>query len=74
MDTDFILVIGMLLTALSIPALLSAYSESRPPRAGAIMLLVGGVLMVVALTQHPTGYRFGDIPHVVISVLSRFTR
>jgi hypothetical protein len=65
MDTDLILVIGILLSALAIPSLLSAYSETRVPRAGAIMILVGGVLVMVALTQRPTGYRIDDIPSVI---------
>jgi hypothetical protein len=71
MDTDLILVIGILLSALAIPSLLSAYSETRVPRTGAIMILVGGVLVMVALTQRPTGYRIDDIPSVFVSVLAR---
>jgi len=71
MDTDLILVIGILCCALSIPSLLAAYSESRPPRAGAIMVLIGGVLLVVALTQKPSGYSFGEIPDVFVRVIAR---
>ena len=74
MDTDLILVIGMRLSVLAIPSLLAAYSESRAPRAGAIMVLVGGVLIVVALTRHPSGYTFAELPDVVAGVVARLIK
>jgi hypothetical protein len=72
MDTDLMLVLGLVISVLAIPSLLAAFSESRAPRAGAIMVLIGGVLVVVALTQKPSGYTFADIPEVVFSVIGRF--
>ena len=72
MDTDLLLVIGILLSALAIPSLLAAYSESRPPRAGAVIILIGGILIVVALTQNPVGYSFGELPDVFLRVIARF--
>ena len=71
MDTDLILVIGTVVCALAIPSLLSAFSESRAPRGGAIMMLIGGVLVVVALTQHKAGYSFAEMPDVFLGVLAR---
>lgn len=72
MDTDLLPVIGITLSGLAIPPLLAAYSESRPPRAGAIMILVGGILIVVALTQTIKSYTFAEIPDLFIKVISRF--
>ena len=72
MDTDLMLVLGLAISVLAIPSLLSAFSESRPPRAAAILVLIGGVLLVVALTQKPSGYTFAEIPEVVFSVIGRF--
>lgn len=72
MDTDLLLVIGITLSGLAIPPLLAAFSESRPPRAGAIMILVGGILIVVALTQTVRTYSFGEIPNLFIKVIGRF--
>lgn len=69
MDTDLLLVVGIILTGLAIPSLLAAFSESRPPRAGAIMVLIGGILIVVALNQRPTGYTFAEIPDVFLKVI-----
>ncbi|MBL4927008.1 hypothetical protein [Fuscibacter oryzae] len=71
MDTDLILVVGIVVSALTFPALLAAFSESRPPRAASVILLVGGVLIVYALTQKPTGYSFGEIPDVFVRVFRR---
>ncbi|TXI00087.1 MAG: hypothetical protein E6Q73_09185 [Pseudorhodobacter sp.] len=72
MDTDLMLVVGLLICTLAIPTLLSAFSESRPPRAGAIMVLIGGVLLATALTQKPSGYTFAEVPDVVFRVIGRF--
>lgn len=72
MDTDLMLVIGLGITVLAIPSLLSAFAESRPPRSGAIMVLIGGVLLAVALTQKPSGYTFAEVPDVVFKVIGRF--
>ena len=65
------LVAGLIILALSIPSLMGALSESRAPRAGSIMVLIGGVLLVVALTQKPTGYTFAEIPEVFTRVIAR---
>jgi hypothetical protein len=72
MDTDLMLVIGVVICVLTIPSLLAAFSESRPPRAASIMVLIGGILVVLALTQKPSGYTFGEIPDVFLRVLRRW--
>ena len=72
MDTDLILVIGTVLCALSIPSLLSAYVEGRAPRAGSIMVFIGGVLVVIALTQQARGYSFDELPDVFFRVIGRY--
>mgnify|MGYP000514685523 CR=1 FL=1 len=72
MDTDLMLVLGLVISVLAIPSLLSAFAESRPPRAGAIMVLIGGVLLATALTQKPSGYTFAEVPNVVFKVIGRF--
>ena len=72
MDIDLILVIGILVGVLAIPSLLAAYSESRPPRIGAVMVLISGVLLAVALTQKGGGYRLDEVPDVILSVIKRY--
>ena len=73
MDTDLFLVIGIVVGALALPSLLSAFVEGRPPRLGAIFVLVGVVLIIVALTNHGRGYSFSEIPDVFIRVIGRYT-
>ena len=72
MDTDLMFVIGSILTALSIPSIVSAMTDGRPPRAAAIILLIGGVLVIVALGQKPGGLAIGDIPDMFLRVIRRF--
>lgn len=72
MDTDLFLTIGIVLAVLTIPSLLSAWTESRAPRFAAIILLSSAVLIVTALTQKPGGYAFQDIPQVMMGVVGRY--
>jgi hypothetical protein len=72
MDTDLFLTIGIVLFILTIPSLLSAWTEGRAPRFGAIMLLASAGLVIVALTQHPGGYAFADVPEVMLEVVGRY--
>jgi hypothetical protein len=72
MDNDLILVIGIVIGALAIPSLIGAFSESRPPRAAAILFLIAGTLIVVALTRNPIGYSVSGIPDVFVRVIGRY--
>ena len=72
MDTDLFLVIGIVIWALAIPSLLSAWVEGRVPRAGSLMVFVGGALVITALTQHASGYSFAEIPNLFLSVIGRY--
>lgn len=72
MDNDLILVVGLVIGILALPALLGAYSEDRPPRTGAILILISGVLVAVALSRSSIGYRMEDIPGVFTSVIRRY--
>jgi hypothetical protein len=71
-DHDLTLVIGIVVGMLAIPALLSAYSESRAPRSGAVLVLISGVLLVVALTNKGGGYRLDEVPEIFMSVIKRY--
>ena len=72
MDTDLFLVIGIVIFALATPALLSAWVEGRVPRAGSVMVLIAGVLVITALSQHTGGYSFAEIPDVFFGVIGRY--
>jgi hypothetical protein len=55
-----------------LPSWPCAFSESRPPRAAAILFLIGGTLIVLALTQGATRYTFADLPEVLSRVIARY--
>lgn len=71
MNTDQILVIGIIICVLAIPSLLNAFADSRSPRTGAIMVLIGGVLLAVAMKQRSGGYSFDEIPPVFMRVVGQ---
>ena len=69
MNPDLFLVIGLIVGALSIPAVVSAFSESRPPRAAAIMIMISAGMILVAVLQKPGGYTFGEVPAAFAGVI-----
>jgi uncharacterized membrane protein YjjP (DUF1212 family) len=73
MDPDLFLVIGLIVGVLTVPSLLSAFSESRTPRAGAVMVLIAGVLLVLAFQNKAGGYTVAEIPQIFSKVIGRYT-
>jgi len=71
LDSDLYLVIGIVVSAFAIPSVISAFSESRPPRVAALAVAVGGGLILLALWSKPGGYSPGQIPEVFARVLAR---
>jgi hypothetical protein len=71
MNTDLYLVIGIVLGALAVPSMLSAFSEGRAPRIGAILVLISGTLLVLAISQKPGGYELADIPQAFYRVIGQ---
>ncbi|GKY86946.1 hypothetical protein [Sinisalibacter aestuarii] len=74
MQNDLFLVVGVIILVFTVPAIVSAFSEGRPPRIAAIMLLISGGLIAIALTQKPGGYSFEDIPQAFVRVIGHYLR
>ncbi len=74
MDTDLILVIGVIVAVLTVPAIFSALADGRAPRRAAIMVLIAGGLIALAVMQRPGGYSIEDIPSAFMSVVNRYFR
>lgn len=72
MDTDLALILGLVLAVFSVPSLVSAFSDNRPPFAPLAVLGAGAALMIYAMLAHPEGYRLADVPDVFFSVIARF--
>ena len=71
MDTDLMLVTGIILGVLSIPAMLSAFSDGRAPRFASVVVLIAGILIFVAVTERSGGYSFPELPQVFGRVFGR---
>ncbi|MEM9579411.1 MAG: hypothetical protein AAF891_01890 [Pseudomonadota bacterium] len=69
MDHDLALVIGLVVSVFSVPAMVSAFSEGRVPRVAAIAILIGGGLAAWAITGKPGGYTMEQIPEVFVQVV-----
>ena len=69
MSTDIFFVVGSALLVLAFPAAVGAFTEGRPPRAAAILVMVGGGLMGLAVYQRPGLYSFETAPQAVLRVV-----
>ncbi|MGY3438813.1 MULTISPECIES: hypothetical protein [unclassified Marinovum] len=72
MDSDLALVIGVIVSVLALPSIVSAISDGRAPRAAAIAVLIGGGLVVFAVSSRAGGYTVDELPEVFYRVVSRF--
>lgn len=72
MNSDLYLVVGIVVVAFTIPAIVSALSDGRAPRTAAIMVMIGGGLIALAVYQTPGGYEVAEIPSVFVRVVSRY--
>ncbi len=73
MDFDLIFSGGVVLVALAIPSLLSAWTNREAPRMSAVMLLIGGSLIVWAMKSQPATYStFSAIPDSMVRVVGRY--
>ena len=72
MDSDLLLIVGIVLAILSVPAILSAFSEGRAPRVATFTAIAAGCLIVWAIQTHPGGYSVEEIPEVFVRVVARF--
>ena len=53
MDLELIFVLGCVLTAFSIPAIVSAFSDGRTPRYLVVIILIGVVMIGYAVNGRP---------------------
>ena len=72
MDTDLLLVLGLVMAWLGVPAFFAAFANRRSPFTAAAMIVLGGGCIAWAFLQHPGGYELGDVPDVIFRVIGRF--
>lgn len=74
MNSDFLLVLGVFIGALSIPSMISAFSEGRPPRAAIMLFVIGGGLVAYIVTKNPNTYTLEAFPKLVTDVIGKMIR
>ncbi|RKF14235.1 hypothetical protein D6850_13130 [Roseovarius spongiae] len=74
MNSDLILVIGIVLGVFALPAIVSALSDGRAPRVAAFVLIAAGVLVVYAIREKPGGYTLQDVPNAFVRVAASVMR
>ena len=69
-DPDLLFILGIVFAFLTFPALVSAFSESRPPRGAALMIVLAAGLILTAMTLKPGGYSIQETPKLFVEVVS----
>lgn len=72
MDYDLFFAVGTVLLVLAFPAVVGAFAHGRPPRAAAILVMVGGTLAGLAVSERPGVYTFEEAPAVFGRVVSHY--
>lgn len=71
MDAELALVLGIALAVVSIPSIVSALVDGRAPRAGALVILIAGGLVLYGLSNHPSGIQLSELPETFVRVVGR---
>jgi hypothetical protein len=74
MQSDYFFVFGLIIAAFAIPAGISAFSDSRPPRSAAIAVMIGGGMLMVAFLGKEGGYDADQIPDTFARVFAQILR
>lgn len=70
-DPDILVALGVFLLVLSVPSLISATIDRRPPRVAALTAIVAGALLVYTVQTNPGVYSVRDVPNVFIRVAAK---
>ena len=72
MDYDLIFVVGLVIGAFTIPALVSAYADRRAPRLAALFVIISGGMIAYAAHMRAEPYELDQLDDVVLAVLARW--
>jgi len=69
-DTDYALVMGLIIAVMGVPSVLGAAVNGRAPCMGIIMVVISGGLIAYAVTERPGGYGANDVQRAFTRVVS----
>jgi hypothetical protein len=69
MNPDLALVLGVIAIALALWQIIATFSSGDTPRAGFVLAVLAGCLIVYASVQKPGGYTAAEIPGIFASVI-----
>jgi uncharacterized membrane protein len=72
MDLELVFVIGLIVAAFSIPALVNAFSDRRWPRGSALALIAGVGAAGFVVRQEPDLFTLDRVDDVFVSVVARY--
>lgn len=67
-DPDILIALGVFLLVLSVPSMISAMIDRRPPRVAALTAIIAAGLLVYTVQTNPGVYSLRDVPDVFIRV------
>jgi len=70
MSFELLLVMGSILAVLSGVAVLTALIEGRRPRIAAIMVMISGGLLMLAIMKAEDGLQWADVPDAFVTVVA----
>ena len=71
-DHDLLFIIGLCMLGLSLPSLLSALVDDRPPLVAGFGLSLGAVMAGWGLIGGDRGFDPANLPHLFFEVLGRY--
>lgn len=69
---EFILVFGIVIGVLSIPAILSSLLDGSAPRVASFAVVISGAMIIYAISNTPGGYSIDQLPEIFTRVVASF--
>ncbi|WP_372885264.1 hypothetical protein [Shimia sp.] len=70
MLTDYLFILGLAVALVSVPSMIAAYADQRAPRLSAAAFVLALSAMLFAYVEHPGGYRFSEVPDLLVAVIA----
>lgn len=68
-DSELLLVGGVILLIIAIPAVISSFTHAQPPKLAFVFFALGTALIGAAVYQKPGGYTFDEITKIFVNVI-----